>query len=113
MSELVQMLSSGRHQVEVSLRPERTVKALKDCLDRGYVHVKFTNTRGGTELDIPLDRARSDFSKADLEGETGRLTLVGEIKLDFVDVRCTADLGLPDMRGEGWLEPLGFGNEAT
>ena len=50
MDELVARLSAGDHPVEASLRPEKTIKALKECIDRGYVHIKFTETEGGTEL---------------------------------------------------------------
>lgn len=48
MDELVQMLSEKDNPVEVSLQPEKTASALQECIDRGYVHVKFTNTKGGT-----------------------------------------------------------------
>ena len=106
MNDLVQRLSQGEHPVEVSLRPERTVKALKECLDRGYVHIKFTATRGGTELGMPVDRERTKLDEADFETEQGRATLVGELTLDFVKVRCIADIELPSLRGNGRLEPL-------
>lgn len=112
MSDLVQRLSSGRHPVEVSLRPERTTKALKDCLDRGFVHIKFVNTRGGTELGMPVDRALSDLSGADAEYATGHVTIVGALKLDFVKVRCVADIDLPALAGEGHLEVLPDENPA-
>jgi len=48
MDELVQRLSEGDHPIEASLRPEKTVAALKECIDRGYVHNKYTDTRDGT-----------------------------------------------------------------
>jgi hypothetical protein len=105
MSDLVQRLSEGQHPVEVSLRPERSVQALKDCLDRGYVHIKFTNTRGGTELGVPIDQQRTDLSAADFAGETGRLRVVGDLVLDYVSVRCIADIDLPSLQGFGRLEP--------
>jgi hypothetical protein len=92
--------------VEISLRPERTVKALKECIDRGYVHVRFTATRGGTELGVPVDSTHSDFSKADFDAETGTMTIAGELILDFVRVRCVASIELPSMQGQGHLVPL-------
>jgi hypothetical protein len=113
MSELVQRLCEGQHPVEVTLRPDRTVKALKECLDRGHVHIKFTNTRGGTELGVPVDRRRSDLTKADFERETGRLTVVGELTLDFVPVVCIADIELPSLQGMGHLEPTAGTAELT
>jgi hypothetical protein len=107
MSDLVQRLSVGDHPVEVSLRPQRTVKALKECLDRGFVHVRFTNTRGGTELGLPIDKERSDLSGADFDGETGRVKLVGSLTLDYVKVRCIADVDLASLQGSGRLELAG------
>ncbi|MGH9346348.1 MAG: MbtH family protein, partial [Vicinamibacterales bacterium] len=107
MSELVQRLATGEHRVEISLRPERTVAALKQCIDRGYVHVRFTETRGGTELGIPLDRERTDLSSADFEHGTGHLVLAGALTLDYVNVRCIATIRLPELEGQGRLELIG------
>jgi hypothetical protein len=106
MSDLVHRLSTGRHPVEVSLRPERTTKALKECIDRGFVHIKFVNTRGGTELGMPVDRALSDFSGVDTEYANGQVKLVGTLNLDFVKVRCVANIDVPALAGEGHLEVL-------
>lgn len=106
MSELVQKLSEGRHPLEVSLRPHRTVKALKESLDRGYVLVKFTDTRGGTELGVPVDRERTDTTRADFDGESGQVKLVGSLSLDWVKVRCVADIDLASLQGQGHVEVL-------
>src|ERR1700742_3852288 len=46
---LVDRLCDGDHPVELALRPEPTVGLLKEALDRGYLHLKFTDTKGGTE----------------------------------------------------------------
>lgn len=107
MSELVKRLSDGVHPVQVGLREPRTTKALKECLDRGYVHVKFTGTRGGTELGFAIDDTQSDLSGADFERETGQVTLVGRLTLDYIPVQCVATINLPSLEGAGRLEPLG------
>jgi hypothetical protein len=107
LTDLVQRLSEGRHPVEATLRPDRTPAALKECIDRGYVHIRFTQTRGGTELSVPLDRERSDIAAADFAQGTGRVRVVGELSLDFEKVRCIADLDLATLAGEGYLERLG------
>lgn len=104
MNDLVDRLSTGRHPVEISLRPERTAQALKSALDRGYVHVKFTGTRGGTELGVPIDADRSTWQDVDFERGAGKLTVSGVLTLDYQKVRCTAEIGLPSYDGEGWLE---------
>jgi hypothetical protein len=106
MSELVEKLSQGRHPVEISLRPDRTVAALKRCIDQGYTHIKFTETRGGTDLYVPLDSAASDLSAADFDKSTGTVKLVGKLTLDYVPVRCLAEIDLATLAGTGNLEPI-------
>src|SRR5262249_55616180 len=85
---LVGRLSKGRHPVESSLRPEKTAKALKERIALGYVHIKFTGTRGGTELGVRLDREATDLTRANFENQTGTVHLEGELTLDYVKVRC-------------------------
>ena len=102
--DLVNRLADGDHPVEAGLRPERTVKILQECIDRGYVHVKFTETKGGTELGVKLDRDASDFSQADFENQTGTVHLEGGLTLNYVKVRCIAEIDLTTLAGQGHLE---------
>ena len=104
MNELVQRLSEGEHPVEASLRPEKTATALKENIDRGYVHIKFVNTKGGTELGVRLDPEGSNFNEADFENQTGMVHLAGNLTLNYVKVRCIADIDLTTLKGEGHLE---------
>src|ERR1700722_4353801 len=98
---LVDRLSQGTHAVEIVIPPAATLAALKDCLDRNYVHVKFTGTRGGTELGIRLEKGAKRPGEG--EGTTGGWHLEGNLTLDFVPVRCIADIDLQTMRGQGYL----------
>lgn len=107
MNDLVKRLSEGSHPVEVSLRPERTIKLFREMLDREYLLIKFTQTKGGTELGFKLDKERSDLTQADLEAQTGKLRVCGELTLDYVPVRVVADIELPSLEGQGHLEILG------
>lgn len=100
---LVDRLCDGEHMVEAGLRPERTVQLFKEAIDRNYVHIKFTKTRGGTELGVRLDRDRCDFSKAEFELGTGSVHVEGELTLNYVKVRCIADIDLPTLEGKGYL----------
>ena len=100
---LVDKLCKGHHPVEAGLRPERTLKLFKEGVDRNYVHIKFTATKGGTELGVRLDRDTCDFSKADFEGGTGVVHLEGGLTLDYVKVRCIADINLENLEGSGRL----------
>jgi uncharacterized protein YbdZ (MbtH family) len=100
---LVDRLCEGDHPVEASLRPEKTVKLFKEAIDRNYVHIKFTKTRGGTELGVRLDRDSCDFSQADFEYGTGMVHVDGWLTLDYVKVRCIADIDLKNLEGNGHL----------
>ncbi|MBR8836952.1 MAG: MbtH domain protein [Stigonema ocellatum SAG 48.90 = DSM 106950] len=106
MNELVQRLSQGDHPVEASLKPEKTVAAFKESIDRGYVHIKFTNTQGGTELGVRLDQQTSNLNEADFEHQVGKVHLVGNLTLNYVKVRCIADINLETLEGKGHLEPV-------
>jgi uncharacterized protein YbdZ (MbtH family) len=101
---LVSRLSRGEHAVEVSLRPEANVAAFKAAIDRNYVHIKFTGTRGGTELGVRLDRAASNLTGADFDNAKGSVHLEGGLTLDYVPVRCIADINLESLSGSGRLE---------
>jgi uncharacterized protein YbdZ (MbtH family) len=103
---LVSYLSKGKHPVESSLRPEKTVQAFKDRIDLGHVHIKFTDTQGGTELGVRLDREMLDLREADFEKQEGTVHLEGELTLDYVKVRCIADINLKTLNGEGYLVPV-------
>lgn len=103
---LVSRLSQGEHPVEISLRPERTGPALQAAVERGYVFVRFTSTMGGTELGVRLDRDATDLAGADFDAASGHIRLVGDLTLDFEPVRCTAEIDLATMTGQGKLTPL-------
>jgi uncharacterized protein YbdZ (MbtH family) len=101
---LVKRLTQGSHALASGLHPEKRVQALKEGIDRGYVHIKFTETKGGTELGVRLDTAACDFRRADFENQTGTVHLEGGLTLDYVKVRCIADIDLTTLAGQGHLE---------
>jgi hypothetical protein len=102
MNELVQRLSEGDHPIEAGI--SKTVKEFKESIDRGYVHIRFTATRGGTNIGVRLNKERSDFSKADFEKGIGEVHIVGFLVLNYVKVNCVADLNLEILKGTGHLE---------
>ncbi|ORT56082.1 MbtH family NRPS accessory protein [Streptomyces sp. CB03238] len=103
---LLDRLSSGDHPVEPGLRPERTALALRESLERGYVLVRFTDTRGGSEIGVTVDPEATDASAADFDAGAGTLHLVGDLILDFESARCHADIDLATLQGRGRLERM-------
>jgi uncharacterized protein YbdZ (MbtH family) len=103
---LVEKLSKGEHRVVASVGPETSVSRFKEALDRGYVHVKFTDTEGGTELGVRLDREGCDFSKANFEQATGSVHIEGSLRLDYENVKCISDIELETLAGKGHLEKV-------
>ncbi|WP_438010578.1 MbtH family NRPS accessory protein [Sorangium sp. So ce321] len=101
--DLVEFLSNGEHPVEAWLQPERSVEQLNEALRCGFVHVKFTDTRGGTLFGFSVDRDASDLGRADFDKGTGGVHLEGVFTLNYVKVRCVADLELETLAGRGKL----------
>jgi uncharacterized protein YbdZ (MbtH family) len=101
---LVMRLSKGSHPVRAVLGKDSGFDAFKQAVQTGYVHVEFTDTRGGTNLGIRLDREECDLRNCDAETPTGRVRLVGRLTFDYVKVRCTAEIDLETLVGSGRLD---------
>ena len=104
-NELVDRLSQGDHEVSF----EGRVKELDLVLERikdGFVFIKFTGTRGGTELGINLVQDECDFSDGDFKAGTGQLHVVGTCELNYSKVKCVADVDLATREGKGHLEVI-------
>jgi uncharacterized protein YbdZ (MbtH family) len=99
MDKLVQRFSEGDHPIVA--RRVVSVRKLKQSIDRGYVLIAFTGTRGGTELGVRLDETLPNLSSADFEQGAGTVHLVGNLILNYVKVRCVADVDLATLKGTG------------
>ncbi|MEJ2443302.1 MAG: hypothetical protein P8Y42_07545 [Exilibacterium sp.] len=104
MNELVEFLTAPQRVINGS--NSKGVQDFKDQIDRGYVFVKFTETKGGTDLGVRMDPERSDITNADFEAATGSVHIEGELTLNYEKVRCIADINLENLEGEGYLQPL-------
>lgn len=103
MNELVERLSQGDHPVAVG-GPKPSLEEFKKRIeDMGYVFIKFTGTRGGTDLGVRVDKAAVDLSKADFAQATGIAHVEGTLTLNYVKVRCVADIDLATLQGTGHL----------
>jgi hypothetical protein len=104
VDELVTFLSQGEHPVEAGLDADRrTVEALKESVEQGYVYVKFLDTRGGTELGVRADPRRSNLEALQPGHEGGAITIVGDLTLNGVPVTLSARLDLATLAGTGQL----------
>ena len=101
MNDLVQHLSTGRHPL-VAARANSSAD-LQQSIERGYVLLKFTDTRGGTELGVELDKQRSVLGGADFEKGEGVVQLVGRLTLNDERVELHAEVDLATLQGEGNL----------
>jgi hypothetical protein len=103
MNELVERLKECQPVVA-----ERSASAreLREQIDRGFVLLKFVNTRGGTELGSQLDMEQTRLDGADFESGTGNVRLVGSLRLNYEKVRLVADIDLASLKGTGYLVPL-------
>jgi uncharacterized protein YbdZ (MbtH family) len=104
---LVDRLCEGDHPVELGLRPEKTARVFKEAIDRNYLQIAFSETKGGTELGIALDRGACDLTGADFENGTGTAHIEGGLTLDYVKVKCVMDIDVTTLAGKGRLEKVG------
>jgi hypothetical protein len=102
MNELTERLTVDQPIIVGGADP--TVEELSNRTgEMGYVLVKFTETRGGTELGFPLDREATDLSGADFGSGTGTVHVEGNLTLNGDPVRCIANIDLATLKGTGRL----------
>ncbi len=101
LNDLVERLTK-EHEVEC-VRPEKNAEALKESIDRDYVHVMFKAT--GTELGVQLYRDECKLD-ADYENAKGNVHIVGGLTLNYDKVKCIADIDLSSCEGKGFLVPV-------
>lgn len=103
MNELVQRLAVGDHAVTVG-GSKPSLEDLKWRIeDIGYVFIKFTETRGGTDLGVRVDKSATNLGGADFDQHTGTVHVEGTLTLNYVSVRCIADIDLATLNGTGHL----------
>jgi hypothetical protein len=108
MSDLVTRLSTGRHPVSVARY--KSADELERAVAQGFVLVKFTGTRGGTELGFKIDAQKSNV---DAKNSAGKLQLVGPLTLDYVRVECDVEVDVETLDGTGVLKPLDAAPEVS
>lgn len=106
MNALVQKLSEGEHPITLG-GPSPSLEAFQRRLENpGYVFIKFTDTQGGTDLGVRIDKEATDVSRANFAEGTGIVHVEGTLILNFVRVRCYAKIDLHTLNGTGHLAIL-------
>jgi len=106
MNALVQKLSEGEHPVILG-GPGPSREAFHQRLENpGYVFIKFTDTQGGTDLGVRIDKAATDSTRANFAEGTGIVHVEGTLILNYVRVRCYAEIDLQTLSGTGRLAML-------
>jgi hypothetical protein len=105
MNELTQRLT--KEQPVTVGGPETSLEQLRSRIDNiGIVFVKFTETRGGTDLGVRLNRSACDLSSADFEKGSGVIHIEGTLVLNDDPVCCIADIDLAMLDGTGRLRVI-------
>ena len=103
INELVERLSKDKHEVVIGHRDE-PYEEIKQRIEDGYIHIKFTQTKGGTELGINVDLNNTNVKELDFDKKKGLLHIEGTTNLNYNEVRCIADIDLATKKGEGYLK---------
>src|SRR5215831_7566235 len=99
MNELVQHLADGDHPVTVGGPKPSLEEFQKRIEDMKYVFIKFTATRGGTDLGVRVDPTATDLTQADFAEGTGIAHIEGILTLNYTKVRCIAEIDLSTLNG--------------
>lgn len=103
MDDLLQRLTSGSQAIVVGGPSPSAQELGKRLTDIGYVFIKFTETKGGTELGLRVDPVATRLDEADFTAGNGNVHIEGTLTLNFVPMRCVADINVSSLTGQGLL----------
>ncbi|WP_075883934.1 MbtH family protein [Candidatus Protochlamydia sp. W-9] len=105
ISSTVKFLSTGLHPLSVYPSPV-SIEHFKAFLEEQFIHINYLDTKGETCLGVNLDLNSTDKWTIGFEQKKGTFHLEGDLILDYVKVRCVADVDLSSMKGMGYLRIL-------
>jgi hypothetical protein len=103
MNELTHRLATGEHPVIMGGSSPSLQELRRRVAEIGYMSIKFTDTRGGTDLGFQLDTDATKFRDVDFDQPAGTLHVEGNLVLNDDPVRVIADLDLETLNGTGRL----------
>lgn len=99
-NDLVKRLMEKQAVTVIRYRDRESGKPNKDLLinaaENGYVLVKFTGTKGGTELGA---NTKNTDSRCHYKVEGDSIAIVGRLKLDYTPLLLTANINLVTFEG--------------
>lgn len=105
ISSLVDFLSKGQHPI-TTMPLYKTIQEFYAAIERNYVHLTFSDTKGPACLGVRLDPHLTQLQQADFLKGQGLARLGGFLILDYVKVRCLAEIHLETLQGTGCLEVI-------
>ncbi len=102
-SSTVEFLTKGVQSISAKLAGHG-VASFHNSLVREYIHLTFTGTRGQTCIGIKIDPQKTEFKNVDFEKGVGLVKVEGNFILDFVKLKCCAEIDLQDLSGTAQLE---------
>lgn len=95
---LVEKLINTKHSVVIGYRNESDVE-LAESLKDHYIHIKFSNTQGETELGISIDPNLSNIDEFLDHPNQGIFHIAGRTILDSEPILCTAQIDKKTRKG--------------
>lgn len=105
MNDLVKRLSESEQPVIVGGPSPSAEQFINQLTNIGYAFIKFTETSGGTDLGLRIDPVNTKVQEANIEEGTGNVHVEGTLTLNFIPVRCVAEINLETMAGTARLFP--------
>lgn len=81
------------------------ITKLNRAVENGYILVKFTKTKGGTELGCNTKNDDTE-NRCVVDEQNRTVEIRGRLKLDYTPVRLVAKVSLDTFKGEGHLEVI-------
>jgi hypothetical protein len=106
-NDLVQRLQKEQEVIIIRYcdNDKPNVQKLQRAVQNGYVLVKFTSTKGGTELGCNV-KNEDPKCTVQFDHANKRVTIRGRLKLDYTPVRLNATVNLDTFKGTGYLEVI-------
>lgn len=99
-------LSRQPQPVELILRSERSSDGVIQQLKSRCIHIRFTGTRGGTDLALAISETDAQRYMDQISSGEKRLHITGDLTLDYVPARCVAEIDLSKFAGTAQLNLL-------